>query len=160
MKATLTHRVRTGVTGEGLRFAAVGMAATGAQLALYAFLDGSAGPQLANVLAWLVSTLVANAAHRRYTFQLTGRACERDHLVGLVSSLAALGLSSLALALLNEPTGLDGVVALVAVNGAVGAVRFLALRWWWLGRGLRRPAAGAGVGVAVGARHAAVMARA
>ena len=58
MKATLTHRVRTGVTGEGLRFAAVGMAATGAQLALYAFLDGSAGPQLANVLAWLVSTLV------------------------------------------------------------------------------------------------------
>ena len=38
MKAPLTHRVRTGVTGEGLRFAAVGLAATGAQLALYAFL--------------------------------------------------------------------------------------------------------------------------
>ena len=153
MKAPLTHRVRTGVTGEGLRFAAVGLAATGAQLALYAFLDSSVGPQLANVLAWIASTLVANAAHRRYTFQLTGRASESDHLVSLVSSLAALGLSSLALLLLDEPTGLDGVVALVAVNAAVGVVRFLALRWWWLGRGLRRRAAVTGVdGAAVLAR--------
>lgn len=150
MKAPLTHRVGTGVAGEGLRFAAVGMAATGAQIALYAFLDSSVGPQLANVLAWIASTLVANAAHRRYTFQLTGRASETDHLVGLVSSLAALGSSSLALVLLDEPTGLDGVVALVAVNAAVGVVRFLALRWWWLGRSLRR-------GAAVG--RAAVLAR-
>ena len=93
------------------------------------------------------------AAHRRYTFQLTGRASESDHLVGLVSSLAALGLSSLALLLLVEPTGLVGVVALVAVNAAVGVVRFLALRWWWLGRGPRRRAAAAGVG------GAAVLAR-
>ena len=156
MKAPLTHRIRTGVAGEGLRFAAVGLAATGAQLALYAFLDSSIGAQLANVLAWIASTLLANAAHRRYTFRLTGRASESDHLVGLVSSLAALGLSSLALLLLDEPTGLDGVVALVAVNAAVGAGRFLALRWWWLGRGLRRRAAGAAVRNAT--RRAAVLA--
>ena len=137
MKAPITHRVRTGIAGEGLRFAAVGTAATGAQLTLYAFLTGSVGPQLANVLAWLISTLVANAAHRRYTFQLSGRASEADHLVGALSSLAALGLSSVALMLLDEPSGLDGVVALVAVNAVVGAARFVALRWWWLGRRLR-----------------------
>ena len=94
--------------------------------------------------------------HSRYTCQLTGRASESDHLVGLVSSLAALGLSSLALLLLDQPTGLDGVVALVAVNAAVGAGRFLALRWWWLGRGLRRHAAGAAVRNAT--RRAAVLA--
>ena len=49
MKAPLTHRVSTGIAGEGLRFAAVGLAATGTQIALYGFLDDSVGPPLANV---------------------------------------------------------------------------------------------------------------
>jgi len=97
----------------------------------------------ANVMAWLVCTLAANAAHRRYTFQLAGRATEADHLVGALSSLAALGLSSLALMLLDEPGGLEGIVALVAVSAVVGAARFGALRWWWLGRRLRDRLAGA-----------------
>jgi len=143
VKAPHIHRIRTGNAGEGLRFAAVGGATTAAQLALYAFLAASVGPQLANVVAWLVCTLAANAAHRRYTFQLAGRPTEADHLVGALSSLAALGLSSLALMLLDEPGGLDGIVALVAVNAVVGAARFGALRWWWLGRRLRDRLTGA-----------------
>ena len=126
-----------GVTGQGLRFAAVGTAATGAQLALYAFGSGPLGPQLANVCAWIVSTLLANAAHQRYTFRVEGRARDADHLVGMVTSLAGLALASAALFVLDEPAGVDGTVALVAVNAVVGVARYLALRWWWSGRSAR-----------------------
>ena len=124
-------RLPSGLTGQGLRFAIVGSLASVVQLALYAFLSGSVGAQLANILAWLVSTLLGNAAHHRYTFQVTGTSTESDHLVGLLTSLAGLGISSLVLEILGEPSGLAGTIALVAVNSAVGVLRFLTLHQWF-----------------------------
>lgn len=128
-----------GLTGQGLRFVLVGSLAMVAQLGLYAFLAGSVGAQLANICAWLVSTLIGNAAHHRFTFQVAGHAGESDHLVGLLTSLAGLGFSSLVLAVLGQPTGLGGTAAIVAVNAGVGALRFVALRWWLVGRATPAP---------------------
>jgi putative flippase GtrA len=124
-------RVSAGLTAQAIRFAAVGSTATVTQLGLYYFLSGSVGSQLANVISWLIATVLANAAHQRYTFGVTGRTGESDQLIGLLTSLAGLGVSSAVLALLAQPTGAAGTVALIAVNAGVGALRFAALRWWF-----------------------------
>lgn len=129
-----------GLTGQGLRFAIVGSLATVLQLGLYALLSGSAGAQLANICAWLVSTMVATAGHSRYTFGLSGRCAESDHLAGLLTSLIGLGMSSLVLAVLDQPAGLAGTIVLVGVNAAVGGARFVALRWLLIGRNARATA--------------------
>lgn len=144
--AALTRTVGTAAAGAGrvsqlVRFGLVGGAASGLQLALYAFLAGSLGAQPATVVSWLVSTLVATEAHRRYSFPagahaVAGRTggAESDHLVGLLTSVATLGVSMIALAVLDDPTGAAGVLALVVVNAGVGLLRFVSLRWWLLGR--------------------------
>ena len=129
------------MTGQGVRFAVVGSFATLTQLALYAFLSDGLGAQLANVVSWLASTIVANAAHHRFTFKVDGSAAESDHVVALLTSLAGLGLSSLLLAVLSQPAGLAGTAVLVAVNATVGGLRFLVLRWWLVLRPTARAAA-------------------
>src|SRR6478609_8797613 len=62
---------------------------------------------------------------------LTRQGVRSDRAVGLITSLAGLGASSLVLAMLAQPDGLSGTIALIAVNAAVGALRFFALRWWF-----------------------------
>lgn len=142
MGKDLMHRVAGlltgGVTGQGVRFTLVGSLGTVTQLALFAFLSDGLGAQVANVIAWLVSTVIANAAHHHFTFRVRGEAAESDHGFGMATSIAALGLSSLLLALLAQPDGLAGTVVLVAVNTVVGALRFVALRWWLVLRPLAR----------------------
>ncbi|MFF0454127.1 GtrA family protein [Nocardia africana] len=115
-----------------LRFALVGGAANIAYAAL--FLTASAlGPLVANIAGSLVSTAIANEMHRRLTFRAAGRVgwftAQWEGgglaLVGVVISTAALaglrfwapGLGDLAQA-----------SAVLAVTGAVGGMRFLALR--------------------------------
>ena len=120
-----------GLTRQGLRFTAVGSLATATQLALFAMMSGLVGAQVANITAWLVSTMVGNAAQQRFTFQVPGARADSDRAVGLITSLAGLGASSLVLALLAQPDGLSGTIALVGVNAVVGALRFFALRWWF-----------------------------
>jgi putative flippase GtrA len=105
--------------------------ATATQLGLYALLSGLVGAQVANITAWLVSTMVGNAAQQRFTFQVPGARADSDRAVGLITSLAGLGASSLVLALLAQPDGLPGTIALIGVNVVVGALRFFALRWWF-----------------------------
>jgi putative flippase GtrA len=121
-----------------LRFAVVGGAASVVQLALYAFLADTIGAQPANVASWLVSTLVATEAHRRYSFGTAGANAESDHVAGVVTSLLTLLLSGATLAALGDPAGPAGLAALVAVNGVVGGLRFVVLRWWLVGRRGRR----------------------
>jgi putative flippase GtrA len=134
-------RLAGDVAGQGLRFAVVGSLATVVQLGLYAFLSGSVGAQLANICSWLVATLVANAAHQRVTFRRSRSRAESDQLFGLLTSLTGLGLSSFTLAVLDQPAGLAGTLALVGVNATVGVLRFVALRWWLVVRPALRPAA-------------------
>jgi putative flippase GtrA len=120
-----------GLTRQGLRFSAVGSLATATQLGLYALMSGLVGAQVANITAWLVSTMVGNAAQQRFTFQVPGARADSDRAVGLITSLVGLGASSLVLALLAQPDGLSGTIALITVNATVGALRFFALRWWF-----------------------------
>ncbi|TKV56330.1 hypothetical protein FDO65_20425 [Nakamurella flava] len=126
-------RVRA-LAGQAARFAAVGGGATVLQLALYAFVADCVGAQVANVLSWSVATVIAGVAHHRFTFRLDHSGSERDHLVNLASSLAALLLSSAVLAVAGNPSGLLGTALLLAVNGTVGTGRFVLLRWWLTGR--------------------------
>ena len=125
---------RSGWPAQLVRFAVVGGAATVVQLALYAFLADSIGSQLANVASWLASTVVATEAHRRYSFGTAGPGAEADHAVGALTSVLTLLLGTVTLAALDNPTGFAGVLALCAVNGAMGLLRFGALRWWMVRR--------------------------
>lgn len=125
---------RPGWVGELARFACVGGGSGLLQLSTYAFLADSVGSQVANVLSWLVSTLVATELHRRFSFGGSLSGAESDHVVGVVTSLVTLLLSAAALAALNDPSGAAGVLALVVVNGVVGVLRFVVLRWWMVGR--------------------------
>lgn len=122
------------LAGQGARFAAVGGGATLVQLAIYAFLADCVGAQPANAMSWLIATIVAGVAHHRFTFRLAHSGNERDHLVNLVSSLAALVLTSAVLAAAGNPAGAVGTALVLAVNGAVGTARFVLLRWWLIGR--------------------------
>lgn len=134
-------RVRE-LAGQAARFAAVGGGATLVQVGVYTFLSDCLGAQLANAVSWLVATVVAGVAHHRFTFRLDHSGSERDHAVNLVSSLAALLLSSAVLAVAGNPPALLGTALLLAVNGAVGTGRFVLLRWWLIGRRLRTAAVG------------------
>ena len=61
-----------GLTGQLMRFAAVGVASTLAYLALYALLRTGVGPQTANLVALLVTAVANTAANRRLTFGVRG----------------------------------------------------------------------------------------
>ena len=123
---------------QGARFAAVGGGATLVQLTVYSFVSDSLGAQLANVLSWLIATLIAGIAHYRFTFRLQHSGTEGDHVVNLASSLAALLLTSAVLAAAGNPAGAVGTVLVLGVNGLVGTGRFVLLRWWLLGRAVAR----------------------
>ena len=131
---TVRRRTAPIWVGQLARFGVVGGGAGVLQLVAYAFLADSVGSQPANIASWLVSTLAATELHRRFSFGGSNSGTERDHAVGIVTSLVALLLSAVALAALDDPTGAAGVLALVVVNGVVGGLRFLVLRWWMVGR--------------------------
>ncbi|MCC3312612.1 GtrA family protein [Nocardia africana] len=115
-----------------IRFALVGGAANIAYALLFLGMSGL-GPLVANIAGSLVSTAIANDMHRRLTFRAAGRVgwftAQWEGgglaLIGVVISTAALaglrfwapGLGDLAQA-----------SAVLAVTGAVGGMRFLALR--------------------------------
>jgi putative flippase GtrA len=102
-----------------------------------------AGDQAANLAGAIASTLLANELHRRLTF----------HAGGQVSwftaqweggGLAVIGLiaTSLALAgfhaLVGEVSPLVHIGLVTAVTGAIGLVRFVALRAWVFSTGSAR----------------------
>ncbi|MPR00245.1 GtrA family protein [Modestobacter sp. I12A-02628] len=116
-----------------VRFVLAGGSANVVYAALFLAL-GSAGTQLANLVAVVASTALANELHRRLTFHAADR-------VGWAAAqwagggVAAAGLlaSSVTLALLEGVTDGSGqllqlaVVALV--SAAIGLARFVTLRW-------------------------------
>jgi putative flippase GtrA len=102
-----------------------------------------AGDQVANLAGAIASTLLANELHRRLTFRAGG-------LVTWFTAqwegggLAAIGLVATSLALAGFHTLVGDVSALVqitlvtAVTGAIGLVRFVALRAWVFSTGSAR----------------------
>jgi putative flippase GtrA len=121
-------------TGEFARFVLVGGGSSAVYALLFGVLTASLGSVAANVLGSAVSSVLANEMHRRLTF----RAGERiDWLTAQWEggALAAAGIvaTSVALGWLTSVVGATDVVVQLllvgAVTGAIGLVRFAALRW-------------------------------
>jgi putative flippase GtrA len=127
--------VPAGLTGQLLRFAAVGVASTVAYLAIYAALRTGVSPQCANFLALLITALANTAANRRLTFGVRGpdRAL-RHQAQGLVVFAIGLGSTSGSLALLDAVTAHPAkpveLAVLVIANLVATGVRFLMMRVW------------------------------
>ena len=127
--------IPAGLTGQLLRFTAVGVACTGAYLALYAALRTGFGPQWANFAALLLTAVANTAANRRVTFGLRGSdRAWRHQAQGLLVFALGLGLTSGSLAAVDavssHPAKAVELAALIVANLAATAVRFLLLRTW------------------------------
>jgi putative flippase GtrA len=127
--------VPAGLTGQLLRFAAVGVASTLAYLALYALLRLGIGPQWANLIALLVTAVANTAANRRLTFGVRGSdRVVRHQAQGLVVFVVGLGLTSGSLAMLgalsSDPPKALELGVLVAANLIATGARFLLMRIW------------------------------
>ena len=124
--------------GQGLRFVVVGSAGTLLQLGLYASSADLIGAQIASVAAWLVSTLVTNAAHRALTFGVRGGERNRaDQFAAFLTCLVGLLITSIVLAHIPDADGASGIIAILAVNSLAGAGRFGGMRWWLSAAGQR-----------------------
>lgn len=126
--------VPAGLTGQLLRFAAVGVASTLAYLLLYAILRAGIGPQWANLIALLVTAVANTAANRRLTFRVRGTdGAWRHQAQGLAVFAVGLGLTSGSLALLHAlttPATALELGVLVIANLVATGVRFLLMRSW------------------------------
>jgi putative flippase GtrA len=127
--------VPTGLTGQLVRFAAVGVASTLAYLGLYALLRLGVSPQWANFVALLVTAVANTAANRRLTFGVRGHdGAWRHQIQGLLVFAVGLGLTSGALALLDalaeRPARPVELAVLIIANLLATAARFLMLRIW------------------------------
>jgi putative flippase GtrA len=92
------------------------------------------GTQPANVAGAVASTVLANELHRRLTFHAGARvAWFTAQVEGGGLTLAGMGATSLALAGLSAWAGETHptlqLLVIGGVTGAVGLVRFAALRW-------------------------------
>jgi putative flippase GtrA len=127
--------VPSGLVGQLVRFAVIGLLSTVAYLAIFLVLRGSVGAQSANLTALLLTAVANTAANRRVTFGVRGGdGAARAQVQGLVVFGLGLGLTSGALALLHalDPTPARAVelLLLVAANAAATLLRFLLFRGW------------------------------
>lgn len=118
-----------------VRFAAVGGVANIGYLLLFLSLH-TGGTQLANTVASLASTALANDLHRRVSFHASARVgWWTAQWEGGAMAVAGLAAGALSLAAVKAVApGIDPVVqalTVIAVGAAVGLARFLALRLLW-----------------------------
>lgn len=130
--------VPPGMTGQLIRFALVGVVSTVAYVLLYALLRYGLGPQSANLVALLLTTIGNTAANRGLTFGVHGPHRWWQHqLQGLAVFALALALTSGSLALLGTVSSMvhHGVELAVLVSSSLlaTALRFTLLRTWVFG---------------------------
>ncbi|MDO8362894.1 MAG: glycosyltransferase [Actinomycetota bacterium] len=115
-------------------FGKIGAASTVVSLLLFLWLRGSTGAVAANLIAVGATALGNTWANRRYTFGYRGaRERGRHYMGGVAISLASLGLSSLALANVPDPSGgasLAQVLVLLVTWTVATIARFALLRRW------------------------------
>jgi putative flippase GtrA len=92
------------------------------------------GDQAANIAGSLLSSMLANELHRRLTFHAEGRVTWfTAQWEGGSIALVGIGATALGLGWLDAVTGADDawerLVLVGLVTGAIGLVRFVALRW-------------------------------
>lgn len=126
---------RSGLPGQLIRFATIGVASTLAYVLLFLALRQATGPQPANLAALLLTAIGNTAANRRFTFGLRGRRhVGRHQAQGLVVFALGLGLTSGSLAALEALAPGAGrpaeVAVLVTANLAATVLRFVLLRGW------------------------------
>jgi putative flippase GtrA len=116
------------------RYVVVGVVSSALYAVLFIGLAGL-GDQSANLAGAIASTLLANEMHRRLTFH-AGQQVSWLTAQWEGGGLAAIGLVATSLALagvhaLIGDVGTVGQLCLIAVvTGAIGLVRFVALRSW------------------------------
>jgi putative flippase GtrA len=131
----LVDGVPANMPSQMVRFATVGALSTLAYLALFALLRPLSGPQLANLVALLITAVANTAVNRRLTFGVRGPEQALRHQVqGLFIFAVGLALTSGALAALGwiepHPARLLELAVLVAANLAATLMRFVLLRAW------------------------------
>ncbi|GAA1253076.1 bifunctional glycosyltransferase family 2/GtrA family protein [Kitasatospora nipponensis] len=124
-----------GLARQLVGFAAIGVLSTAAFLALYTLLRLAIGPQGANVLALLLSTVANTAANRRLTFGVRGRdRAVRHQAQGLLVFVVGWAMSAGALAALHAVGGTASrgaeLAVLITANLAATVLRFLLFRAW------------------------------
>lgn len=118
-----------------LRFTGVGIICTATSLALYALLRPWLGPQLANVAALVLTSLMNTALNRRLTFKISGqRRMARDHWNGMIVIAVALVITGGSLGVLHwlhPDASVSDELWTTTLSGFVAtAVRFTVLRHW------------------------------
>ncbi|WP_432244751.1 GtrA family protein [Arthrobacter sp. G.S.26] len=126
-----------------IRFSGVGVLCTAASLALYALLRPWLGPQLANAVALVLTSLLNTALNRRLTFKIEGgKRRIRDHLNGLVVIVVALVITGGSLGVLhwlNPAATVGDELLTTTLSGFLAtAVRFTLLRHWIFRRARHR----------------------
>ena len=120
-------------TAQFVRFVAVGVMSTAVYFAVYLALR-PVGQQAANLVGAVLSSMLANELHRRMTFRAGQQV---SWLTAQIEGggLAAAGLlaTSAALEVLDGVFGTawwSDLLLIASVTGAVGLVRFVALKVW------------------------------
>ena len=114
-------------------FGVIGVASTLVYYVLFVLLRNPVGPQVANLVALLVTAVANTAANRRLTFGVRGGAgAVRHQLGGLAAFVVALALTSGALwvlhALSADPLRWVELAVLFVANVVATLLRFVALR--------------------------------
>ncbi len=135
--------LRFPVVRQLLRFSGVGIICTGASLALYALLRPWIGPQPANAVALVLTSLLNTALNRRLTFKISGtQRRASDHLNGLVVIAVALLITGGSLGVLHwinpDATVGDELLTTTLSGFLATAVRFTMLRHWIFRRARHR----------------------
>jgi putative flippase GtrA len=136
--------VPTGLPGQLVRFAAIGVASTLAYALLFLLLRGPVGAYAANLIALVLTAVGNTAANRRLTFGVRGTAgAATHHLQGLIVFGMGLALTSCALAALHAwvPAASQAVELLVLIiaNALATLLRFVAYRSWIFRKHAVRP---------------------
>lgn len=132
---------RDGAAGQFARFVVVGGISSALYAVLFVLLD-ALGDQPANLAGAVASSVLANELHRRLTFRAGERvswfAAQWEGgalaLAGIVATGLALGWLD---ALTDSGSAAVRVLLIGAVTGAIGLVRFVALRVLFTPRALR-----------------------
>ena len=135
LSAALRERLRQDDAGaQFARYVVVGVVSS----ALYALLFVGLQPfgdQPANLAGAIASTLLANEMHRRLTFHAGGQVSwftaqwEGGGLAGIGLVATSLALAGVHGVIGDVGTGVQ-LCLIAAVTGAIGLVRFVALRSW------------------------------